>query len=81
MVSAGNYKQNRSVAIIGTLHEGLVNQLCREVFFLSTNHAIAGEPCEKICGRKEIAYLQQPNDLGAGLAAPECHDVTTNRFV
>jgi len=28
-----------------------------------------------------MAYLQQPDDLGAGLAAPEGHDVTTNRFV
>lgn len=28
-----------------------------------------------------MAYLQQPNDLGAGLAAPEGHNVATNRFV
>ena len=28
-----------------------------------------------------MAYLQQPNDLGTGLAAPEGHDVTANRFV
>lgn len=28
-----------------------------------------------------MAYSQQPNDLGAGLAAPEGHNVTTNRFV
>ena len=40
-----------------------------------------GKAREQKCGGKEMAYVQQPNDLGAGLAAPEGHDVTANRFV
>ena len=40
-----------------------------------------GEAREKRCSGKEMTYVQQPNDLGTGLAAPEGHDVTTNRFV
>ena len=40
-----------------------------------------GQSCEQTCGGGEMAYLQQPNDLGTGLAAPEGHNVTTDRFV
>ena len=42
-----------------------------------------GESREQMqeCGGKWIVCLQQPDDLGAGLAASEGYDVATNRLV
>ena len=40
-----------------------------------------GEAREQKYDGKEMTCVQQPDDLGAGLATPEGHDVTTNRFV
>lgn len=81
MVSAGNHKQKRSVPVVGTLWVNSVNHpVNRYLSCLLTMRSLGG--CrQQTCGCKEMAYLQQPNNLRTGLAAPEGYYVTTNRFV
>lgn len=77
MVSAGN-KQNRLVTVVGALREELINNPVRGSLDCLLTMRSLGEPREQTCGWRELGYLQQPNDLRAGLAAPEGHNVTTD---
>ena len=79
MVSSGNCKQNRSVTVVGTLYGRSVSQ--PGCLPCSLTMRSLGESRERTCEERGMANLQQPNDLRAGLAAPEGHDVTTDRFV
>jgi len=79
MVSAGSCKQNRSVTIVGTLCMQSVSR--PRCLPCSLTIRSLGEFREQTCGETGMANLQQPNDLRAGLAAPEGHYVTANRFV
>jgi hypothetical protein len=80
MVSAGNYEQNRSITVVSTLRGWSVNPADRPLPSPLTMRSL-GKIREQRRGGKDMAHVQQPNDLGAGLAAPEGHDVTANRFV